>query len=467
MKTRFAPSPTGFMHLGNVRTALFSALLAHSQQGEFLLRIEDTDLERSAEKYTQGILDDLKWLGLHWQEGPHADQGNGPYFQSQRTEIYNHYYQKLEELGYVYPCFCSERQLAVTRKSQLAAGQPPRYTRICAALTPEEIQQKRDQGILPTLRFRVPDHKRAAFTDLVKGDQDFATDDIGDFIIRRADGSPSFMFCNAIDDALMGVTHVVRGEDHLTNTPRQLMILRALGLPEPQYAHISLIMGSEASKLSKREGSSSLQDMRAKGFLPEALVNYLARLGHYYPENHFMALEELASKFKAENLSHSAARFDDQQLLHWQKEAMAKIDENRLWDLMGESVHTLVPAASRDLFIKTVAPNVIFPEEGLHWAKIFFGDLPELDTEKFAMLQEAGDAYFNLALKQFGENAHDLKALLDRLKTELGVKGKALYMPLRIALTGEMHGPELANIFELLGSETIKKRFETVLQLVR
>lgn len=278
VKTRFAPSPTGLLHLGNVRTALFNALYARHGGGVFLLRIEDTDLERSRGEYILSLMEDMHWLGLDWQEGPEADDTHGPYAQSQRGEIYRRYFDELEEQGLAYPCFCSQRELELSRKTQLASGRPPRYAGTCAHLTAEERQKRLDKGIQPTLRFRVENGAVVQFNDLVRGPQAFPTDDIGDFVIRRAEGSAAFFFSNAIDDALMDVTHVLRGEDHLTNTPRQILLQQALGLATPHYGHISMIVGADGAPLSKRTGSRSVRELREAGYLPLAVVNYLARL---------------------------------------------------------------------------------------------------------------------------------------------------------------------------------------------
>jgi len=234
-KTRFAPSPTGLLHLGNVRTALFNALLARRQKGRFLLRIEDTDRERSRPEYVAALLEDLRWLGLDWQEGPAVGGPHEPYAQSTREAIYSQYYRQLESTERVYPCFCTPAELALNppaelalnRKAQLAAGRPPRYPGTCARLSEVERQARLERGLQPTLRFRVPVGRTIEFSDLVRGPQRFASDDIGDFVIRRADGTPQFFFANAVDDALMEVTHVLRGEDHLANTPRQLLLLEA------------------------------------------------------------------------------------------------------------------------------------------------------------------------------------------------------------------------------------------------
>ncbi len=237
---RFAPSPTGSLHLGNARTALFNLVLARKLAGRFMLRIEDTDLERSAERFLGGLIEDLHWLGIRWDEGPDVGGAHAPYRQSERGATYRDFFARLERTGLTYPCFCSPLELDVSRRAQLAAGRPPRYAGTCQRLTPQERAAKAASGIRPTLRFAVPVGRRVEFDDFVHGPQHFATDDIGDFIVRRADGNAAFFFCNAVDDALMAVTHVLRGEDHLTNTPRQILLLEALSLRVPRYGHVAL-----------------------------------------------------------------------------------------------------------------------------------------------------------------------------------------------------------------------------------
>jgi len=298
MKTRFAPSPTGYIHLGNARTALFSFLLAKSQAGCFLLRIEDSDAARSLQALSDQVQTDLLWLGLPWEEGPGKPGERGPYFQSQRQSIYAYYYQQLHSLGRTYPCFCTEKALLIERKRQLAQGKPPRYAGSCRQLTATQVIEKKAQGQKASVRFRVLPAQTVNFYDLVKGVQVFSSDDIGDFVIQRSDSSAAFFFCNAIDDALMGVTHVLRGEDHLTNTPRQIMLLQALSLVVPAYGHMSLIFGEHGIPLSKRSGSFSIKALRELGYFPEALQNYLARLGHTYINPDFMDLQTTQTDVK-------------------------------------------------------------------------------------------------------------------------------------------------------------------------
>lgn len=326
VRTRFSPSPTGMIHLGNARAALFSALYAEKNHGTFILRVEDTDAVRSEERFVDSLIDDLHWLNVFWEEGPGADGSYGPYYQSQRQDIYAKYYAILEEKKLIYPCFCSDQELNLARKIQLSRGQAPRYSGTCKKLSAEEIQQRLADGIKPAWRFSIPANEKIEFVDLVKGQQSFQTNDIGDFIVRRADGTAPFLFCNAIDDAMMEVSHVLRGEDHLPNTPRQILILKTLNLHEPQYGHLSLIVGDDGSPLSKRHGSFSVNDIRDKGYLSIAIMNYLARLGHTCDTQELLDFDHLAPHFHLEKLSKSAARFDLSQLMFWQKTAIQALD---------------------------------------------------------------------------------------------------------------------------------------------
>lgn len=462
LKSRFCPSPTGHLHLGNTRTALFNALLAKHHQGHFLLRIEDTDASRSFDHYTQALMGDLHWLGLHWQEGPEVGGPHAPYWQSQRQVIYNDYYMKLLERDLAYPCFCSDNELAVMRKVQLASGQPPRYAGNCQSLTIAQREEKIKQGFEPTLRFRVPLQQSVEFDDLVRGIQRFNTDTMGDFIIRRADGTASFIFSNAIDDALMKVTHALRGDDHLANTPRQLLVLQALDLSPPRYGHIALIVGQDGSPLSKRHGSQSLQDLKSQGFLPEAILNYLARLGHSYQQTHYLTYDELAKYFSVENLGASPSRFDDAQLHYWQKVAVSRLSDEQAWHWLGTQVQCRVPVEQQADFIRVIKPNLCFPHEVTGWLDVLFGsDKLDYSAENRVILQAAGAPFFVQALAIFEKTGLDFKAWSTQLGQALSLKGKPLYTPLRVALTNQAHGPEMAGLFGLLGLEKIKARLST------
>lgn len=458
LKTRFAPSPTGLLHLGNIRTALFNYLLARRARATFLLRLEDTDAMRGHEKYARALEDDLRWLGLAWNEGPEAGGAHGPYAQSERGDIYKEYFAALESGRQAYPCFCSEHELAIARKTALAAGRPPRYSGKCRGLSSQDIQARFARGAPATLRFRVDEGKTVEFDDKVRGRQSFSTDDIGDYVIRRSDGTPAFFFCNALDDALMGVTLVVRGEDHLTNTPRQILLLQALGRPAPEYAHIALVVGAEGAPLSKRSGSKSVQELREAGFLPLAINNYLARLGHTYDANAFMDLEALAENFDLSRLGRAPARYDEAQLKHWQREAVLHMPSAELREWMGSTAAALVPPDNLVAFIEAVRGNISFPADALHWARIVFTDKLAIDHGARAAMTAAGPDFFKTAGQALERHGADFKAVSAAIKQARSVSGKSLFQPLRAALTGELDGPEMARLLPLIGVERARER---------
>jgi len=466
VRTRFSPSPTGMIHLGNARAALFSALYAKKHKGVFVLRIEDTDAKRSEERFVEMLEDDLHWLGVDWQEGPGKNTELGPYWQSQRQSVYDKYYQILEAEQKIYPCFCSDQELQVSRKLQLSRSQPPRYSGKCSKLTKEDVAKLLEDGKKPTWRFKVADNEEICFTDLVKGPQKFNSNDIGDFIIRRADGTPPFLFCNAVDDAEMKVTHVLRGEDHVANTPRQIMILNTLRLPVPEYGHLSLITGDDGAPLSKRHGSFSLNQLREQGYLPQALMNYLVRLGHICESQDLLNFDGLAEQFDVTKLSRSPARSDLVQLRYWQKITVQALDDVTFWRWVGERVADQVPLHTQSLFAETVKSNIEFPDDALYWAKILFHENVKIEENDLSIFQQAGEQYFVEAEQAVAQYGTDLPSVLNEMKKTLGLGGKKLFMPFRLALTGRTHGPELVNIAQLLGKEKMKHRIGQALKKI-
>ena len=456
--TRFAPSPTGEMHLGNARTALFNRLLGKHAGGRFILRIEDTDTERSRESHTSALMEDLRWLGIEWDAGPDREDDRGPYRQSQRSQLYARYFEALERKGMIYPCYCSPLELEVSRKAQLAAGRPPRYAGTCRDLSPEQRARKEQSGVRPSTRFAVPSGRRIEFTDFVHGPQSFLSDDIGDFVVRRADGSAQFFFCNAVDDACMGVTDVLRGEDHLTNTPRQLLILEALDLRAPAYGHMSLIVGADGAPLSKRLGASSVREYRELGFLPEALTNHLFRLGHSTAEHGFLTLQEMASRFDPRHLGRAPTRFDVQQLNVWQKEAVHRLSPERARKWLAAVLPAGLDETSIAAFIAAVLPNLVLPEDARPWVQVVFGDLPALAPADEGVVRSAGKSFFSAAAEAATRNGNDLAAIAAAGRAATGRKGADLYMPLRVALTGRAHGPELAPLLKAMPSGKARER---------
>lgn len=460
MRTRFAPSPSGSLHAGNARTALFAWLAARRVGGRFVLRIEDSDAARSSAAAEAAILADLHWLGLDWDEGPDVGGDFGPYRQSERAALHTECLQRLREAGRLYPCFCSPGTLAASRASQRAAGRPPRYAGTCAALPAGEAAARVAAGEPHSLRFAVEPGAMPAFDDRVRGPQRFAAADIGDFVVRRADGTAAFFFCNAVDDALMGVTDVFRGEDHLANTARQLMVLEALDMPAPRYAHLPLVVDAAGRPLSKREGAPPLADYRRSGILGTALMNTLARLGHSYEQTGLLSAADLALQFEPGHIGRAAARLDPAQVLHWQREALAACETDSLWTWMGAPVHALVPPEDAAAFVETVRANLSAPDEALAWARRLFeaGQPPEADAG--AAMAEAGEAYYTAALALLEPPPEDFRAYCKRLAQHTGRRGRALYAPLRAALTGRLDGPELAALWRLLGSARLRQRLE-------
>ncbi len=460
--TRFAPSPTGELHLGNARTALFSWLLARhaGAAGVFVLRIEDTDAERNRPLATEQLLRDLEWLDLHWDRGPGRDHGPAAssYFQSQRGDIYRRHLETLTAAGQVYPCFCSPVELTLARKAQLAAGRPPRYAGTCRALTPAEAAAKRAAGISPTLRFRVPDRCMVEFVDLVHGPHSYGSDDIGDFIVVRADGSPAFFFSNAIDDAEMGITHVLRGEDHLTNTPRQLLLLDALSLPRPTYAHVALLTGEDGTPLSKRHGATSVRALRERGYLPLAVANHLFRLGHSSSETGVLSLPELAQAFDVRHLGRAPARFETSQLDAWQRQVAHHLsaDESEAW--LGAAVPADLGVDVRRQFIDVIRLNVVLPTEAARWAEVIYGPAPALEAESLRIVQDAGPAFFAAAATSVAQHGAELRPMIDSIRAATGAKGAALWKPLRLALTGRPDGPEFGPLLSIMPVPSIEER---------
>jgi glutamyl-tRNA synthetase len=457
--TRFAPSPTGELHLGNARTALFSWLFARHHGGRFILRIEDTDTERSKEFYTTALMGDLRWMGLQWDAGPTSDEtaAGGEYHQSRRGPVYARHSATLDARGFTYPCYCTPLELELSRKSQLAAGRPPRYAGTCRELSAEARVRKSAQGISPTTRFRVPTGKRVEFDDMVHGFQSFATDDIGDFILRRADGSAAFFFSNAIDDSEMGITHVLRGEDHLTNTPRQLLVLEALGLRAPTYGHLSLLVGADGSPLSKRHGATSVREFRERGYLPAALNNHLFRLGHSSSENGVLDLAGMARAFAVKHLGRAPARFEESQLNAWQREVAhhMPLEESERW-LAAETPGDL-DAVLRRAFIVAIRPNVVLPSDVARWREVVFGPSPALDEPSLARVREAGPQFFRAAADAAARDP-SLNSIVQAVKTATGAKGQDLWKPLRLALTGVSEGPELAPLLLAMPKTAIHDR---------
>ncbi len=456
MRLRFAPSPTGQLHVGNARTALFNWLLARGRGGKLILRIEDTDTERSTRESERGIVEDLHWLGLDWDESP--DQGGpfGPYRQSERTDRYEAVQKRWLAEGTAYRCFCAPGQLDEERQAALAAGRPPMYSGRCRSLPIGEAERRARQGEPSAVRFRVPDGRDdVTFHDEVRGDVVFATSVIGDPVIVRSDGRPAYNFAVVVDDVQMEVTHVIRGEDHISNTPRQVLMYEALGATPPKFAHLSLVLGPDHAPLSKRHGATSVAEFRARGYLPEALVNYLALLGWSPGENmEIMAARDMASRFELATVSHSAAVFDMAKLAWMNRHYMKVADPARIAGLAmpyfaAAGFVTDDTPASRE-FVEMVLPMAVGSVDRVE-------EIPERVTTLFAwdagraadlVRQEPDGATAVTAFLAEIEDAGPLdretfRAAAGRARAACGLKARALFHPIRVALTAAVSGPEL------------------------
>jgi nondiscriminating glutamyl-tRNA synthetase len=467
MRVRFAPSPTGQLHVGNARTALFNWLLAHGKDGTFILRIEDTDAERSTKESEAGILEDLRWLGLDWDEGPDVGGPHGPYRQSERLHLYASYANELLASDHAYYCFCTPAQLEADRQEDLAAGRPPKYHGTCRALGRADAQARIDAGERPVIRFRVPDSEEVRFQDLVRGEVVFNTEVIGDPVLVRSDSRPQYNFAVVVDDALMDVSHVIRGEDHISNTPRQILIYQALGFTPPEFAHLSLVMGPDHTPLSKRHGATSVSDFRARGYLPEALVNYLALIG-WSPRTEggaaegdaeLLPVDELARRFAIEDVGHSAGIFDLEKLAwmnrHYMKAAApGRLAAEALRYLLARGYLLRRTDEAMD-FISLILPMAVGSvdrlEEVPERLKFLFEFDPAASLTKphvAEVLHEPGakDVIAGLAeeLRNAGRlDREGFRSAANRVKQRTGRKGRSLFHPIRVALTGEAGGPEL------------------------
>jgi glutamyl-tRNA synthetase/nondiscriminating glutamyl-tRNA synthetase len=460
LRVRFAPSPTGHLHVGNARTALFNFLLARGRHGTFVLRIEDTDMERSTRASEDAIYDDLRWLGLRWDEGPDADGPYGPYRQSERLEIYASHAERLLDSGAAYFCFCTPEQLEADRSAALAAGLPPKYSGRCRALSVVSSRARAAGGEGAVIRFRVPADREIAFTDIVRGRVTFDSSVIGDPVLVRSDGIPAYNFAVVVDDALMRISHVVRGEDHISNTPRQLLIYEALGFTAPAFAHLSLVLGPDHTPLSKRHGATSVAEFREKGYLPEALFNYLALIG-WSPggDEELLPADELARRFRLEQVGHSAGVFDEAKLAWVNRHYIKQADPARLTPLVSGVlaragwVRDERAAAG---YVRSLLPMIVSSVDRLTESADRLGFLftfdPAAALSSSPVRAECETPGARAVINALAEDLAASPPLLDReqfraaagrVRERTGQKGKGLFHPIRIALTGLTEGPEL------------------------
>ena len=471
VRVRFAPAPTGLLHIGNARTALFNYLFAKHEKGVFILRIEDTDMERSTEASIDAILEDLKWLGIGWDEGPDCGGEDGPYRQSQRLSLYQTYAEELFQGGKAYKCFCSPERLESLRKEQLSKGRMPRYDGRCRSLSEEEISKMESEGLQSVLRFRVG-RGSIVFEDLVHGRMSFDADGIGDFIIIRSDGMAAYNFACVIDDHLMHITHVIRGEDHLSNTPRQILIYQSLGWKPPAFAHHPLILGPDRSPLSKRHGATAVSQYREEGFLPEALLNYLALLGWTsLSGEEVLSLEKITAEFSLPAISRNAPTHFRKKLEWLNSHHIRGMDEDRLSELLLPYLKKAgIPASQYDRkYLIQISillrENLVILSQVEEYLGIFFDEKFFFEEEAKKILHDSKNREILCTainvLDGLAEISKDTwLSLLPQLEEKTGLKGKSLYTPLRAGITGKIKGPELVKILPFLGKEKILRRLK-------
>ncbi len=488
VRVRFAPSPTGYLHVGGARTALYNYLFAKKHGGTFVLRIEDTDEARSTEEFIRMQMDDLKWLGLNWDEGPEyktlKDSGPyGPYRQSKRQDIYKKYADQLMASGRAYYCFLSDAEIEVQRQAAMKAGRPPQVNSPYRNWTIEKAQEKMAKGDKPVVRFKVKDEEKRDYIlpDLVRGDVKFPSDMVGDFVLLRASGMPVYNFCCVIDDALMKISHVFRAEDHLSNTLRQMMIYQELGMEMPAFGHISLILGADKQKLSKRHGDSSCREYNLNGYLPEALNNFIALLGWSSPNaQEILSIKEMTEQFHYDRLHSAPAVFDPAKLSWVNSQHLRALPEEELWKrvepflndaglklpsdtawrlkalgVYKTGMNTLKDAVEAFRPLSETPIDISSPEaqETLTWPST------RVVVEAWRKgVETSGSEY--LTEDQFNK-------LQDKIKDEQNVKGKHLFQPIRVAIIGKPHGTELKMLVPLLHTKTLVSRADNVLSQIK
>lgn len=473
VRVRFAPAPTGHLHVGGARTALFNYLFARRHKGAFLLRLEDTDPARSSEEYYRSIIDALTWLGLEWDEGPEVGGKYGPYRQSERRAVYDEYLDKLRGSGGAYECFCTPEELNERRERMRAAGEAPRYDGRCAHLSPAERKRLAGQGLKPCLRFRLDRDADLAFDDLIRGRVEIKAADLDDFVIARPDGSPTYNFVCAVDDATMAISHVVRGEDHISNTPRQIAVSRALGFEPATFAHVPLLLGPDKSRLSKRHGAKAVLEYKEEGYLPEAFVNFLALLGWSYDdERELFTLKELKKVFSLERVVKKGAVFDVDKLKWMNGVYLRKLSAEELFErarpwleragLVGEEDDERAALARAALALEHDKVKTL--GEAPHLVEFFFTEEVEYDdraTKNLLKLPGGADILRDVAevcaaLPDF--TAEALEESIRGLAEEKGISAGKVIHAVRAALSGRTAGPSLFEMAALMGQERVVKR---------
>ncbi|MFH1783659.1 MAG: glutamate--tRNA ligase [bacterium] len=477
VRVRFAPSPTGFLHIGSVRTALYNWLFARHHKGVFILRIEDTDEVRSTKESVDAILDGMRWLGLDWDEGPEKGGDFGPYFQMQRADIYQKQAQKLLEGNKAYYCYCTPEELKERREQTIKEKKPPKYDGRCRDLDEAKKAKYEKEGRRRVVRFRMPGAGKTKIRDLVKGDIEFDNAVLDDFVIMKSNGTPIYNFANVIDDSLMEISHIIRGDDHISNTPRQVLLYEALGFNVPEFAHVAMIHGSDGGRLSKRHGATALEQYHQEGYLPQALLNYLALLGWSTSDSQqLFTIDEMVEKFSLDGCGKSAAVFDPQKLLWMNGEYLRKLEPERLVEISIPYLEKqgLVNKDTRYEYLRKIISleqekmKLVSDVVGL--VDFFLRDDVEFDEKavnKVLKKEHAPKALEAMAakLKEMDEKdfvCDKLEKLTRDVAEVLGFKAGQVFHPVRVSISGKTTGPGLFEMMEVLGKEKVLKRITRV-----
>ena len=485
VRVRFAPSPTGYVHIGSLRTALYDYLYAKNKGGKYILRIEDTDRNRYVEDAMENLVNSLLWAGIEHDEGIFLENGEivqkgeyGPYIQSERLDIYKKHIDELIEKGYAYYCFCTKDRLDKVREEQKESGQTPMYDRHCRSIDIDEAKKRVESGEEYTIRMKVPDNRDVTFNDVVKGMITINTKEVDDQVLIKSDGFPTYHFAVVVDDHLMKISHVVRGDEWLVSTPKQVLLYEAFGWDIPEFIHLPTVLNKDKKKLSKRQGDVSVEDFKVKGYLPEALVNYLALVG-WSPESNkeVFTMEELISEFSFERVSKTGGVFDKDKLnwingQHIRNTDIDELTELAIPYLLDGGYITNDDVENRYSWIKTMVTalqeRISYMGEIPNKAEFFFNN--EIKPENEEALEMLKGEQVPELLKAFKEELEGIeeideefaKSIFNVLKKKTGVKGKNLFMPIRVAMTGQSHGPDMVNIFLVLGKQNSLSRIEYV-----
>jgi len=466
-RVRFAPSPTGHLHIGNVRTAILNWLFARHTNGIFILRIEDTDEERSTRESEQSIFQDMRWLGLNWDEGVDAGGSFGPYRQSERLDIYRAHSEQLLKEAKAYYCYCTPEELEIRRAKMLESGQAPKYDGRCRKLTSDERGAFEREGRKPAIRFVTPE-REVKFTDLVKGEVAFPPESQGDFVLVRGDGLPTYNFACVIDDHLMEISHVLRGDDHVSNTPKQVVLYEAFGWQPPHFAHIPMILGPDRQRLSKRHGATSVDAYAEKGYLPVALINYLSLLSWSSESGEeILNIDRLIKEFDLSRVSHAAAIFDVAKL-NWMNGVYIRnlpIEEliDAVLPYLQKAGYELPERPVLTTMVSLVKDGLEYLEQIVDKLALFFVDEPAItdtDANETVKRESAQKIFWSFlrGLNEFDKlDAAHFKTLMKKVQGETGIMGKDLWMPIRVALTGHIHGPELPMVAQIFGKEKCRR----------